>query len=168
MPTKFDLPGGFNIGDNVGIRIGDEIKFYRITNRDNILYVDASYAAVTAGTTADYAEVTALNPPKNQLYQFYRVELILGNVKVYLKQPAATNRWGTNRSPAGGFLTDDFDSVDTNIFVIEDYPPNISIKNGTNVSITPKLRWTGWRYDIEPLTQVPAVYTPVSIGGLSK
>ena len=168
MPTKFDLSEGLSIGDNVEIRTGDQLKYYEITNRDNIFFVDDSYSAVTAGSTSDFAEVTKLNPPSLQMYQLHRVDLVEGNVKVFLKQPAATNRWGTNRSPNGGFLTDDYDSAETNIFVMEDYPPNISIKNGTNVSITPKLRWFGWRYDLKPLRTQPEKFTSISIGGLAK
>ena len=168
MATKLDLSQGFSIGDNIGVRIGDQIKFYKIENRDNIFFVDESYSSTSAGSTSDFAEVTKLNPPSNQLYQFFRVDLVTGNVKVYLKQPAATNRWGTMRSPSGGFLTDDYDSAEVNIFVMEDYPPSISIKNSTNVAITPKLRWFGWRYDLRPLSKSPDIFTPISIGGLSK
>ena len=42
------------------------------------------------------------------------------------------------------------------------------IKNGTNVSITPKLRWFGWRYDLKPLRERPEKFTAISIGGLAK
>lgn len=162
-----DLSKGLRIGDNVAIRAGDTIKFYEVISRDTIFYVD-SHSAITAGSTEDYTEITNLNPPSDQIYQIYQIELAEGNVDVYLKQPAATNRWGTNRSPAGGYLDDEHDTALVDMWLIEDYPPNVKLINNTNVSITPKLRWWGWRYQVKELTQKPAKYSSVMVGGIAR
>ncbi len=165
---------GFRIGDNVAIMIGDTPKFYKIIHRDSIFYVD-DHSALAAASTESFSEITNLDPPINQLYQFNRIALVRGNVKVYVKQPAATNRFGTNKSPEGGYLTDEYDEMKLNLFCIEDYPPNVQIVNDTLSSITPRLRWHGYRYQIEKI-EVPSgakslpageVSTPVRIGGIS-
>ena len=104
MPTEFDLEKGFIINDNICIRIGGTKKYYTVTNRDNMFYLEEP-DAVAADSTASYSEVTNLNPPHGQLYQVMKI-WIDGNIFLYLKQPAATNRWGTQRSPEGGFLND--------------------------------------------------------------
>jgi hypothetical protein len=164
-----DLRKGLRVGDNVAIREvgGEEIRYYQIINRDTIFLLDAHDSLATAGTE-DYTEYTNLDPPADQLYQIYQVELAEGNVDVYIKQPAATNRWGTNRSPTGGYLDDEHDIADVDIWITEDYPPAVKIVNNTGVTITPKLRWWGWKYLLKILPRAPATYTPINIGGLAR
>ncbi len=113
MPYDYQTKG-FRIGDNVAVKIGSAIHYYKITHRDSIFYVQ-THSAIAAGATQSYAEITNLDPPKYQLYQLKNLRLVRGNVQVYLKQPASTNRFGTNRSPDGGYLTDEFDEMDINI-----------------------------------------------------
>lgn len=152
-----DLQKGLRVGDNVAIREvgGTEIRYYRIVNRDTIFLVD-SHSAIAAGSTEDYTEYENLDPPSDQLYQIYQIQLV-GNVDFYLKQPAATNRWGTNRSPTGGYLDDENDMALVNIWITQDYPPSVKLVNNTNVSVTAKLRWWGWRYQISELKDVVEV-----------
>lgn len=167
MATQIDLPKGFSIGDNVAVKIGESLKFYNIVNRDNVQFVDDESDAITAGATESYTERTKLDPPSDQMYQFYRIEC-LHNVEVQLKQPASTNRLGLEKSPEGGFITDKNDYVPLNIFVLEDYPPNLQVVNGTRVTVTPKFRWHGWRYMIKPIPTQPAQFTIVNAVGLSR
>lgn len=167
MATQLDLPKGFSIGDNVAVKIGETLAFYNITNRDNIQFVDDESNAISAGSTESYTERTQLDPPSDQMYQLYRIEFIKGNVKVQLKQPASTNRFGVEKSPEGGYITDRNDNVPLNLFVLENYPPNLQVINGTRVSITPKFRWHGWRYMIKTIPQ-PQQFTIVNALGLSR
>ena len=168
-PDKIE---GLRVGDNLAVRQagGSTIKYYTITNRDTLFYPDA-HSAIASGATETYAEISELDPPSLQIYQLYSV-MIDGNVKLYLKQPASTNRWGTNRSPAGGYITDTLSAMGNkqiiNVWVMEDYPPNVQLVNGTNISITPNLMWFGWRYQLTELPAKPAIYTIVNIGGISE
>ena len=160
------LTKGFRIGDNVVVKNGEAVTYYVVTHKDSIFYVQ-THSAIAAGATQSYAEITNLDPPKYQLYQLKNLRLVRGNVQVYLKQPAATNRFGTNRSPDGGYLTDKFDEMDINLFIIEDYPPNVQIVNNTLSTVTPILRWIGYRYQIKELKDKPANFAEVGIGGLA-
>lgn len=164
-----DLQKGLRVGDNVGIReVGGAItRYFKVINRDTIFLVD-THAALATGSTEDYTEYTNLNPPIDQLFQIYKLELAEGNVDVYLKQPAATNRWGTNRSPTGGYLDDEHDTALVDIWMTEDYPPAVKLVNNTDVTVTPKLRWWGWKYLLESLPQKPTTFTPINIGGLAR
>jgi len=170
MPTQWDPELGFALGDNICIRIGGTKKYYTITNRDTVFYLD-QHASVGADSTESYAEVTDLNPPHGQLYSVYKI-WIDGNVKLYLKQPAATNRWGTQRSPAGGLLNDRISGVKggmyTNLWFTIDNPPSVQIVNEQNVAIAPKIWYIGWRYAIEELTTKPPQSTQVTISGLAQ
>jgi len=170
MPTEIDLEKGFALGDCVCIRIGGTKKYYTVTNRDNLFYLDEP-AAVAAESTATYSEITNLNPPHGQLYQVYKI-WIDGNVYLYLKQPAATNRWGSQRSPEGGFLNDRTSGLKggmyTDLWFTIDNPPSIQLRNIQPVSITPKIWYIGWRYAIEALPSKPATFTEVTISGIAQ
>ena len=169
MATKLELEKGFAIGDKIAVKFPGttQEKYYEITQRDTIFYV-SSHSAVAAGSTSSYTSVSDLDPPTGQLYQIYKIKLVKGNVKVYIKQPAATNRWGTNKSPEAGYLTPYFDEAEVNLFIMQDYPPSVQIKNDTDVSITPVLRWFGWRYAIKELPTKPEIYTKIQIGGIGE
>jgi hypothetical protein len=164
------------IEDNLKvIYIGGEVKWFTITSEDDVFYRDAHDALAAAGTES-YAEVSNLDPPTGQLYYFYRIETEC-NVKIYLKQPAATNRLGTNKSPEGGMLTEiggqPLSGREVDIWVAEDYPPNMQIVNSTNVSITPILWWIGKRFGVKEIkgrdgSSPFPVYTTIRIGGISE
>jgi len=72
MPTEFDLEKGFIINDNIAIKIGGTKKYYKVTNRDNMFYLDEP-DAVAADSTASYSEVTNLNPPHGQFIKFIKL-----------------------------------------------------------------------------------------------
>jgi len=170
MPTGMNLELGFALADNICIRIGGTKKYYVVTNRDNLFYLDEP-VAVGATSTATYAELTNLNPPHGQLYAVYKI-WIDGNVELFLKQPAATNRWGTQRSPEGGLLNDRTSGVKggmyTNLFFTIDNPPSIQLVNRQPISITPKIWYIGWRYAIEELPTKPAQFTEITISGIAQ
>ena len=172
------LQKGLRVGDNIAIREvgGDSIRYFKILNRDTIFLVD-SHSALAASGTEDYTEYTNLDPPIDQLYQIYKIELAEGNVDVFIKQPAVTNSWGTNRSPTGGFLDDEHDTAIVNIWITEDYPPATKLVNNTNVSVTAKIRWWGWKYLLKKLVLKkdgagedipPQTFTPINVGGIAR
>jgi len=130
---------------------------------DDIFYRD-EHSTLAAGQTESYAEISDLDPPTGQLYWIGRIETEC-NVKIYLKQPAATNRWGTNKAPEGGLLSSDATQIlagrPVNIWIAEDYPPNVQLVNDTNVSITPVLWWIGKRFAVKELPTKPSVYKTI-------
>ena len=170
MPTQWSPELGFAIGDNVALRIGATIKYYTITNRDTIFY-QKEHGELAADSTESYDEVTALNPPHGQMYSIYKI-WVDGNIKLYLKQPAATNRWGTQRSPAGGFLNDRISGMKGGMYLnlnfTIDNPPSVQLVNEQQIAITTKVWYIGWRYAIEELPSKPAQFTQVTITGLAQ
>lgn len=171
MPEYADTVLGLRVGDNVAVRVIDGgVKYYKVTNRDNIIYPQ-TYSAIAAGATETYASINNLDPTSDELYQLYSV-MIDGNIKLYLKQPAATQRWGTNRSPTGGPLLDRLSPLGSgfpvSVWILEDYPPNIQMVNDTNVSISPRIWWYGWRYTVTKLKDKPSIFTMVQVGGVNR
>lgn len=164
-------PEDLTVGDKFKvIYIGGASKFFQITGMDDILYRDI-HDDLATDSTESFTAVTALNPPIDQIYWIFEIE-VDGNISLFIKQPAATNRWGTNTSPQGGFIFDLF-SPPIDMWIAEDYPPNTQIVNSTNVTITPVLWWIGKRFAIREIVQDDArrlaetkEYTTVKIGGL--
>ncbi len=170
MPTQWEPELGFAIGDNICIRIGGTKMYYTITNRDNLFYLNEP-DAVAADSIDSYSEITELNPPHGQLYSVVKI-WIDGNIELFLKQPAATSRFGTQRSPSGGLLNDRISSVKgglyTNLNFTIDNPPSVQLVNRQPVSITPKIWYIGWRYSIQELPTKPAQFTEVTISGIAQ
>jgi hypothetical protein len=165
-----DTPNGLQIGENIGVLIGGEERYYTIVNKDNII-IPIERPDLSAGSTDTFFEATELQPPFDQIYQVYNI-LVDGNVKVRVKQPAATNRFGTNRSPAAGELTDKISGMLSgqliNLWIAEDYPPSFQIENFTDETVSkPTIFIIGWRYQIKPISK-PDIYTKIVIGGLGR
>ncbi len=172
IPSQYDVELGFAINDKIEMALSgspEVKKYYQITQRDQI-FLPENQEAIAAGATDTFSEITNLNPPTNQLYQIYKI-MIDGNVELYLKQPAATNRWGTQRTPQGGYLTDRTSGLlggqKLNIYITMDNPPSIQLVNITRVEVTPRLFYFGWRYSIKEISK-PATYTPILVGGLAQ
>lgn len=169
MPGQKD-PRELRPGDNLEVvTVGGLKQYYRIKKTDDVFYRD-EHSALAAAATESYANVVNLDPPRDQIYLLFSVE-IDGNVRLLIKQPPATNRWGTNRSPQGGILFDISSPVTSNrkieLWCLENYPPAVQLENGTNVSVTPVLWWIGRRFSIEEM-QKPAVFTTVQVGGIAE
>lgn len=164
-------PNDLDLGDHLEVTlVGGEKKYYEITGKDLIYYRDTK-SAVAASATSSYAEVSNLDPPTGQIYLLEGVE-IEGNINLYLKQPAATNRLGTNKSPEGGILVQSTSGLggsrDINLWITRDYAPNVQMINNTDVSITPILTWVGRRFSVKQLSGKPQAYTPIKIGGIAE
>ena len=164
-------PDELTLGDYLEVTlVGGEKKYYEITGTDAIYYRD-THAALAAAATESYAEITNLDPPTGQIYYIDGVE-IDGNVNCYIKQPASTNRLGTNKSPEGGMLVNDTSgrggSRPVKFWVTRDYAPNVQLINNTDVSITSILTWIGTRFSVKQLNGKPSAYTPVKIGGIAE
>lgn len=156
------------VGDNLEVvYIGGSKKYFSIRGTDNLFLRD-EHNAIASGAQQAFANINNLDPPVDQLYWIFGVE-IDGNVVLQIKQPAATNRWGTNRSPQGGYLFDLTSPVSSprkvDIWIAEDYPPACRLVNDTNVSITPVLWWIGIRFAVQEINR-PVSYTTVKIGGI--
>jgi len=164
------MPRELRNGDNLEcIFVGGSVKYFKIKKIDDIFYLDR-HSSLAPGGTESFANVVNLDPPIDQLYFFFSVE-IDGNVRLLLKQPAATNRWGTNRSPQGGILFDICSPVTSNrkieLWCSENYPPAVQLENDTNVAIIPVLWWIGMRFSVEEIKK-PDSYTTVQIGGVAE
>ncbi|MHA1827066.1 MAG: hypothetical protein ACTSX6_00310 [Candidatus Heimdallarchaeaceae archaeon] len=145
----------------IGYNIKIKDKYYRVSFVENIgeVYKDVSVGA--SGET-DYTTFDELYVPENQLgHYFVGVE---HNVWVYTKV-GVKDRFGTER--ALGILNMDNsppgNEKDINLYVIYNLTPKFKIVNQEPVAITARLKFTGYRYTLEELAEVPETYTEIPI-----
>ncbi len=167
MPTYIDYPKGFAIGDTIKLRS----MYYRIKAKDNLRLPVTFSTAISANTTGSDTSVDELNPKfQTELYQVVQI-VPKQNIKIFLKQPASTLRWGTNKSPSNAFVSDRLASYDggeiNNIFITSYQQPVVQFNNPTTISITPIVFFLGWKYQIEEMKSilVGQPYTEVQYGG---
>lgn len=140
--------GDFKVGSYVGVQVQNSTYLYKVVNKDLLAYLDSDYASIASGATQAFSEVSSLDPPDNEMYEVSRVRIAQGNVRLVFKQPAAVNRFGTEKAADSGVLVDSNDHLNPNMFLTEDYPPSVQITNSTDVAQTPILQWFGRRYTI--------------------
>ena len=162
------------------LRPGDIVKvlnpgggevFLQVTNTDKLVYEDVASAVAANTTEGSYTAVNNLNPPYDQLYHITRLE-IDGNVRVRLRQPAAMQRFGVERSPDQVLQDRDapigmgFPIV---FWITENNQPARLLINNTETSITPTFWWHGWKYSVMRLPgPVTGPFRTIAVTGLPK
>jgi len=120
-------------GDNICIKIGKTIKYYVITNKDNIFYLEEA-DAMAANSTVSYEEITNLNLPHLNPLHLYQI------CKIWID----------------GYRTYTYN----NLFFTTNNPLSIQLKNIQSIEI-PKIWYIGWRYTIEELPSKPDTFTEI-------
>ncbi|MFH8107831.1 MAG: hypothetical protein QXJ25_02295 [Candidatus Aenigmatarchaeota archaeon] len=155
------------IGDHLRVIYpGGESKFYTIIGVDDI-FVTTKHGPIAPASVSGFEEVTELNPPSDQLYWIGRIETEY-NVKIFVKHPITTTRFGTSRSPAGGYLTSDAFSTlegrEVSLWIAEDYPPAVQIENPNLVPVAPSISWIGKKFIVAEIKTPPSVFKTIKIG----
>ena len=154
MATKRDAHYGFQIGDIVAVkRPGGSFMVSRIRNRDEFSIFNIQ-SAVAASGTADFSEVTDLDPATGEFLQVLGIG-VDGLVKVRVSQPAGTRRLGVDKSANGGELNEETSPVGgempINFVTLPDNSLFIRLENNYPESITSVLRFKGFRYTHDTL-----------------
>jgi len=153
-------------------------KFYRILRKERLIYItgegDATeFTAVATGAESGFKDIEALEPNTNQLYQ------VRPGVKDGLKYQAkltGTERYGPRLDTDMAYFTnqDSFwtaPSEDFEFFLVKDMFPTYNAVNATGYTITPKIYFHGWKWDLEEAKEYsadrkPPEFTTITLGGL--
>ena len=145
----------FEVGHYVKI----DNEYYRITGKDFLIYDYTHSSSVSAGGETSDIEISASEPKEGQIYGFLIAPI--NDVQVYLKQPSAVSRWGVKTSPLQPITLDISSPEDPNpatlVFTKENNPITLRFGNPTNTSLTPQVRFIGFKYSIEKVTDMDAV-----------
>jgi len=132
-------------------KLGD--KYYHVTARDFFKY-DYTFSSVSSGGESGKTTIDNLEPEKGEIYVF-TVGVFQKGIEVEVYQPQATGRLGVKNYVA---------TIDWELSPAEDPNKGIvfvtafgkgiafNVKNNLETSITPKLRFMGFKYRIEEVT----------------
>lgn len=180
------LPEDLWVKENYYVFIDDPLnKFYKITRREAFDYETGEedttiFSSVAAGGESGFKNIDVLEPDKTPMHLF---QVLWGvkdtQFKYYIKLPTGTNRHGTDDDKDIGFI--DFQkspAYDPNpafmFWIVFDYYPAINAKNVSPFTLTPKIYFTGMKYDIEEITDKTIIgelrrtgkYKRISIAGI--
>lgn len=134
-------------------------QFYRIVNVEPFEYrtgeeSTAHFSAVEVDGESGHTNITTLEPDDvpRRLFQV-RMGVMYG-FKYYIKIPTGTARFGIDEDKNIGFLDNfmspfDAPNEDFEFFLVNSFYPSINAKNKTSISMTPRIHFVGFKYDIE-------------------
>lgn len=130
-----------------------EGRFYRVVRRDPLIYNKTFDVVVNPNTTTTDVQDTNLEPPAGELYMF--MIGLKNNVRVRVKQPTATARFGVVASV--GEITYDLSPSDnpnpmTTMATIKGANVTFSFYNPTDVPLKPEIRFLGMKYKLMEIT----------------
>lgn len=133
-------------------KMGDD--FYRVVSRDFMIF-DKTFDEVSPGATSDKIEITELETDKDEVYVF-AVGVFNKGLNVHVYQPAAVARWGVKGSPVGNLTYDISPAEDPNpatmMATVYERTLTVEFENMNPVAVVPRLRFIGFKYKIEKIT----------------
>lgn len=118
----------------------------------------AIFSAVTSGSESGYKNIGLLEPDDTPPHLF---QVLWGvqdtKIKYYMKLPTGTNRIGVDEDKDIGYITADrspyFDPDPKYMFwLLHAWYPSINAKNESALTLTPKVWFTGKKYDIKTVS----------------
>ena len=147
-------------------------RFFRILRKERLIYITGEgdtteFTAVATGAESGFKDIEALEPDTNQLYQ------LRPGVKDGCKYHAkltGKDRYGPRLDGDMAYFTnqDSFwtaPSEDLEFFLVKDMFPSYNAKNATGSTITPKIYFRGFQWDIEEVSKAEP-YSIVTLGGI--
>jgi hypothetical protein len=153
--------------------------FYRIARREPFDFVTGEespnlFSTVSPGNQSGFVNISTIEPDNDPLHLF---QVRWGTdstdiVKYYLKIPTGQNRFGVDINKEIGFISGSkspwFDPDPLYQFwLIHDWIPAVNMKNGSVVTLQPKIWFRGMKYDIEKITDAGTI-SQLRQGGVHK
>ena len=138
--------------------------WFRVTAREAFDYETgeedtAVFSTVASGSETGFKNFEALEPDNKPQHLF---QVLWGvrddeDIKYYIKIPVGQNRMGIDEDKEIGFVNaTKSPAYDPNplyqFYLINGWYPSINCVNNSPVTITPKVYFSGMKYDIEPVT----------------
>lgn len=168
-----------------------EEKFFRIGKSEPFTYetntsdVD-EFASVASGSESGFKNIDVLEPDSSPRHLFWVMIGVKDGCKYYTKIPTGTDRIGTDDDKDVGFINNEkspYFAPDQmyGFWLVSDYYPAINAINVTLFSLTPKIWFSGTKWDLEGVKDAgileklknfrkgitPSIpFTEVTIGGI--
>jgi hypothetical protein len=157
-------------------------EYWEVKAREPFVYetgtsTTAEFTAVANGSDSDWKNVTTLEPDETPR-RLYQVRMgFKDGMDYYVKIPTGSNRFGVDQDKDVGFLNSTTchyaaKNEDYEFWLVHDYYPSINASNDSGTQKTPKIYFSGMKYDIEKADSARAQraeaekrYRMVVIGG---
>ena len=167
---KKDFEPVADIGENIVLEPIKEA--YRVVFVEQTGIIEKDFGSIAAGATLVNQRLDVLEMFPNQLGQF-RI-YIVDDIRIKnWRQPEGVGRFYMKKVSTSidkTFQTLGFDRFGqlTELFVFEDKVPIVDVENvsGTALS-TSRVRFFGYKYDLEKLPSIPEKYVSVPIAGIA-
>jgi len=138
----------FSIGHY--FKLGND--FYRVKNVD---WLDVKKTFVVGpNTESGYTSIDEVSPEVGQIYGF--LIGVKGPGKVHVKQPSAVAKWGSKVTPTVYISEEESPYLDpqpgTFCVTVKDRTININVKNELPQTTTTIVRFIGYKYQVEMIT----------------
>ena len=168
-----------------------EGTFFRVGKSEPFTYETgtsdtAEFASVASGSESGFKNIVVLEPDDAPKHLFWVLWGVKDGCKYYIKIPTGTDRLGTDEDKDVGFVTNEKsphyapDPV-YGFWLVSDYYPAVNANNVTPFSLTPKVWFSGVKWDLDEvkdadiLTKLrnlqkgaaPSIpFTEITIGGI--
>ncbi len=168
-----------------------EKRFFRVGKAEPFTYETgtsdtAEFSSVSSGSESGFKNIDVLEPDELPMHLFWVMPGVKSGGKYYVKIPTGTDRLGTDEDKDVGFLRNEkspYYAPDPmfGFWLVSDYYPAINFVNDAPFSATPKVWFSGMKWDLEEvkddavlqrlrnfLTGVtPSIpFTEITIGGI--
>ena len=162
-----------------------EGKMYLVSNKEGSDYETGrttgtvEFSTVASGSKTGFKNIDRLEPDKGQVtwYDWY----VRDGAEYQMKLKAGTIRFGPQQEPNVGFIDNEKSGpTDPNekysFWLFEDWFPSIEANNKTPYTMTPKVFFEGFKFDVQQITDPAEVdrikasgrYSILVLGGVTK
>ena len=167
---KKDFEPVADIGDNIVLEPRKEA--YRVVFVEPTGIIEKDFGAIGAGAKLTDQELKELTMEKDQLGQF-RIYFVDNIRLTNWRQPRGVGRF--YMKSASTYIDNTFQSLGLDrfgqlaeFFVFEDRVPMVDVENPTGSALSnSRVKFFGYRYDLEKLPSIPSTYIPIPIEGFA-
>ncbi|KKL68418.1 hypothetical protein LCGC14_2125170 [marine sediment metagenome] len=151
------------IKDNFFVFIDVHDKFYKVTNSEPLQYetgreTTAHFSVVAAGGTSGFINITTLEPDDIPRKLFQVRAGVKYGMRYYFKLPSGSSRFGVDVDKSIGYLTEgispyNYPSKLFEFWLVNDHFVAIDARNDTSIALTPKIQFTGKKYDLTEIKE---------------
>jgi len=160
-------------------------EYWQITGSEAFNYATgdsttAEFSAVSNGSESGWKNISNLEPFDIPRRLFHVVMGVKDGCKYYFRIPSGSSRFGVDQDKSVGFLDNTTSyylakNPMYDVWLCKNYFISINADNDTGISLTPKVWFEGYKYDIAPVTDENLIariksgdkpYTTVTIGGV--
>lgn len=165
------------------LRVGDNVfipslqnKYFTIKAVEPFNYAtgegsSTEFTSIATGAASGFKNIDILEPDDNPRRLFQVRFGVKDGCTYFFKIPTGTNRWGVDVDKDVGYIDNEkspYYAMNPNyeFWLIHDVYPSVNASNATGASVTPKVHFEGFKYDITEITK-PSIFRTITIGGVA-